>query len=470
MTLGRRITLSAFGLTAVTVILGGISWYKMAGVQTQVVLLADDSLPGLFAVTNMQAAAKDQRIAMMGHIASSDPSEMTQWETQISESERKLQDSLKAYQSTVTTDRDRQSTSSLAKIQSRLVSAWQEPRTLSRAAKAQEALKAFAVKVGPVAKERQAALDSLAALNKENGDAASVQATAGAKSGILWIQAGLVVALLVSGGVSFLLVSRINKDLNAISAEVLGGAEQVASASSQVSSSSQSLAQGASQQAASLEESSASAHELSATTKKNVEGSRQAVHLMKQVDSHVANANKTLGGMVVSMEGIRSSSEKVSKIMKVIDEIAFQTNILALNAAVEAARAGVAGAGFAVVADEVRNLAQRCAQAAKDTAELIEESINRSNEGRDRLSEVETVIKAITASSTEVVSLLDHVQAESQEQARGVEQVERAMVQMEQVTQQTAANAQEGAAASQELTSQAQTLRTVIGRLQEMVG
>jgi methyl-accepting chemotaxis protein/methyl-accepting chemotaxis protein-1 (serine sensor receptor) len=154
----------------------------------------------------------------------------------------------------------------------------------------------------------------------------------------------------------------------------------------------------------------------------------------------------------------------------VIDEIAFQTNILALNAAVEAARAGEAGMGFAVVADEVRNLAQRCAQAAKDTAALIEESIVKSNDGKNKVDQVAVAIRAITEESAKVKTLVDEVSLGSQEQTRGIEQVAKALTQMEQVTQQSAANAEESAAAAEELTAQASTLMEVVHQLSSMVG
>jgi methyl-accepting chemotaxis protein/methyl-accepting chemotaxis protein-1 (serine sensor receptor) len=173
------------------------------------------------------------------------------------------------------------------------------------------------------------------------------------------------------------MVARTTRQLRGVAAHVAEGAEQITSAASQVASSSQTLAQGASEQAASLEETAASSAEITSMTRKNAENSQAAASVMAEVDQRVSEGNRTLVEMVESMQQITGSSDKISKIIKVIDEIAFQTNILALNAAVEAARAGEAGMGFAVVADEVRNLAQRSAQAAKDTAGLIEESIAR---------------------------------------------------------------------------------------------
>jgi methyl-accepting chemotaxis protein len=285
-----------------------------------------------------------------------------------------------------------------------------------------------------------------------------------------WTAAVFILLSLAIGAATITIVYRVNRTLRTITSELSSGSQQIASASTQVSSSSQSLAQGSSEQAASLEETSASTEEITSMTRKNAENSRSAASVMTTVDQHVRQGNQTLEQMVVSMHEITASSDKISKIIKVIDEIAFQTNILALNAAVEAARAGEAGMGFAVVADEVRNLAQRSAQAAKDTAALIEESIAKSNEGSSKLQQVTEVIRAITESSAQVKTLVDEVNVGSQEQARGIEQISKAVAQMDQVTQSTAANAEESASASEELSAQAEALNQIVMQLRTMVG
>ncbi|HXS76223.1 MAG TPA: methyl-accepting chemotaxis protein [Terracidiphilus sp.] len=285
-----------------------------------------------------------------------------------------------------------------------------------------------------------------------------------------WVAVSMIIFALAVGAVVLFVVRQINSSLRQAINDLSEGAGQVASAAGQISSSSQSLAQGASEQAASLEETSSSSEEINSMARKNAENSQSANALVVQSQQKFVETNHSLESMVAAMGDIKSSSDKVSKIIKVIDEIAFQTNILALNAAVEAARAGEAGMGFAVVADEVRNLAQRCAQAAKDTAALIEESITKSNDGQAKVNQVAVAIQAITEQSAGVKTLVDEVSLGSQEQTRGIEQIAKALTQMEQVTQQSAANAEESAAAAEELTAQASTLMEVVQQLSAMVG
>ncbi len=279
----------------------------------------------------------------------------------------------------------------------------------------------------------------------------------------------IVVAAVLVGVVVTMVIRRITGSLATAASELRSGSQQVASASGQVSASAQALSQGATEQAASLEETSASMVEMASMTRQNAENSQEAAGQVAETERLVTGANTALNELVASMATIRESSTQVTKIIKTIDEIAFQTNILALNAAVEAARAGEAGMGFAVVADEVRNLAQRSAQAAKDTAALIEASAGNAASGSAKVDAVVTAMSAITASSTRVRSLIEQVSTASRQQAQGIDQVTQAIAQMEKVTQTTAATAEESAAASHELTSQAGQSMVVVQRLEEMV-
>jgi methyl-accepting chemotaxis protein/methyl-accepting chemotaxis protein-1 (serine sensor receptor) len=288
-------------------------------------------------------------------------------------------------------------------------------------------------------------------------------------------QRTVIVAVLTTGfallaAFTIALVRRLNRVLRGTVQRLLDGAGEIADAAAQVSTSAQSLAQGTSEQAASLEETSASGHEISAMARRNSENSGIVAGLVEQSHANCMEANGTLQQTIAAMQGIGSSSDKIAKIIRIIDEIAFQTNILALNAAVEAARAGEAGMGFAVVADEVRNLAQRCASAAHDTAPLIEDSIARAGEGKARVDQVAASIQTLTEESTKIRRLVDEVNSGSQEQARGIEQMATAIVQMEQVTQTAAASASESAAASQQLTAQSQCLNDIARQLASLVG
>jgi methyl-accepting chemotaxis protein len=252
--------------------------------------------------------------------------------------------------------------------------------------------------------------------------------------------------------------------------ELTETATQVATSSNQVATSAQSLSQGATEQAASLEETSASMEEVAAMTRKNAENSQSAASMMAEVDHQVKAWNQSLSDMVAAMGSIQESSGQVARIIKTIDEIAFQTNILALNAAVEAARAGDAGMGFAIVADEVRNLAQRSAQAARDTAGLIETSIGKAQAGNRKVEQLNASIAGIIGSIASVKVLVDEVSAASLQQTQGIDHVSHALAQMERVTQNTAATAEESAAASEELSAQAENSMAVVGRLDALLG
>jgi methyl-accepting chemotaxis protein/methyl-accepting chemotaxis protein-1 (serine sensor receptor) len=217
-----------------------------------------------------------------------------------------------------------------------------------------------------------------------------------------------------------------------------------------------------------LEETSASTQEIGSMTGQNSQNAEKAAQVVAQSNSQLAGTNQKLGDMVTAMKEISSASDQVARIIKVIDEIAFQTNILALNAAVEAARAGEAGMGFAV-ADEVRNLAQRCGQAARDTQVLIETSVAKSAQGSEKVRELEAAVTALTSQSAEGQTLVDEVNIGSQEQKKGLDQVTQAIGQMEQVTQKTAASAEESTSAGEELNAQADTLRGLVEELRRFV-
>ncbi|MBD3293852.1 MAG: hypothetical protein GF393_13090 [Armatimonadia bacterium] len=262
----------------------------------------------------------------------------------------------------------------------------------------------------------------------------------------------------------------ITKPINEVINGLTSGSEQVASASNQVAAASQQLAEGSSELAASIEETSSSVEEIASMSRQNAENSNQARQLMQDGEQVINKVNTQMDDLVEATDLISQSSEETGKIIKTIDEIAFQTNLLALNAAVEAARAGEAGAGFAVVADEVRNLAMRAADAAKNTAELIQNTINAVNNGSQLTKTAQEGFKENTELSNKVRKLIDEIAAASAEQSQGLDQINSAVSQMDTVTQTTAANAEESASSSEELTSQASELNTMVDMLINIVG
>ncbi|MBI9078033.1 MAG: methyl-accepting chemotaxis protein [Desulfatibacillum sp.] len=292
-----------------------------------------------------------------------------------------------------------------------------------------------------------------------------------ASNALRWIIGGIAVITLAVVIVVALLITRsITKPINRIIEGLNEGAEQVSSASGQVSSASQSLAEGASEQAASLEETSSSLEEMASMTRQNADNASQADALMQEAGSVVTRANASMGDLTRSIREISQASEETSKIIKTIDEIAFQTNLLALNAAVEAARAGEAGAGFAVVADEVRNLAMRAAEAAKNTAALIEGTVKKVSDGRDLVDKTNQAFQEVASSAGKVGELVGEIAAASKEQAQGIDQVNKAVTEMDRVTQQNAANAEESASASEEMNAQALQMKEIVEDLVAIVG
>lgn len=280
---------------------------------------------------------------------------------------------------------------------------------------------------------------------------------------------GVLLVLLLCGLLSLGITLSITRPLNRVILALSSGADQVNDAAAQVSSASQDLAAGASAQASSLEETSSALEQMAAMTRTNAENSKEANGLAGQARQAAHDGDRSMIQLNEAMAGINESSGKISKIIKVIEEIAFQTNLLALNAAVEAARAGEHGKGFAVVADEVRNLAQRCAQAAKETTGLIEDAVSRSRQGGQVAADVGKSLAAIVGDVSKVSDLVGGISKASEEQAQGVDQVNTAVSQMDKVTQANAAGAEETASAAEQLSSQAQTVKSMVNELVAIV-
>jgi methyl-accepting chemotaxis protein len=311
--------------------------------------------------------------------------------------------------------------------------------------------------------------DMISIINSQ-AEATTRQAVSDASRSNTIMAATIICGVLGAILLGIVLALSITRPINRIVKALSEGAEQVGSASEQVAGASQSLAEGASEQASSLEETSSSLEEMSSMTKQNAENAKQANILAADASGAADRGSEAMNGMANAMQEIKKSSDETAKIIKVIDEIAFQTNLLALNAAVEAARAGEAGKGFAVVAEEVRNLAQRSAEAAKNTSALIEGSQKNAENGVRSTEELVGILNEITDSIKKVSALVGEVSAASDEQAQGIGQVNTAVAQMDQVTQQNASSAEESSSASEELAAQGQQMQEIVADLNRLVG
>jgi methyl-accepting chemotaxis protein len=468
-TIGRRIVVGFAAVIAIAAGLGVFAYARLIAIETHSTKIAVDNLPGIYYSSQMATEAESRFGLVLKHVLATTAEQKTALERDLAEADARMAKLVSEYERSITTTEDRQLFEQCKTAGARIKVVRAEVLPLSNAFKTNEAADKLR-HLEPAVNAYQEALHAVTSYNKSAGDDSSksiVEAVSMAKSGVM---IALIVALIAGSTIAFVIVRATSAILVGSVRELTAGAEQVASAASQLSSSAQSLSTGASSQAAALEETSASMEEMASMTRQNAEHSQQGATLMSDVDRRVSESDQMLSEMIASMTHIQESSQKVSKIIRTIDEIAFQTNILALNAAVEAARAGEAGMGFAVVAEEVRNLAQRSAMAAKDTSALIEESISNAQQGDRHVRAVADAFATISTSVAQAKRLVDDVSGASKQQTQGIDQVSKAIGQLEQLTQRTAANSEECAAASEELNTQAEVTMTVVARLQAFVG
>lgn len=328
---------------------------------------------------------------------------------------------------------------------------------------AQAELKTLAADSERASQEAGAAAQALAAAAQRASTNVGVVSNSSASLlPLLLFSIGILLVTILSTSMNMVANHRLSQTLNRAVSGLADSSDELDVASRQISSSSQALADSASDQAASLEESSASLEETSSMTKRNASNAGEARRLSSETRQAAESGAGQMQGMSKAMDGIKASSDNISVIIKTIDEIAFQTNILALNAAVEAARAGEAGMGFAVVAEEVRSLAQRCAKAATETAEIIEDSVAKSDEAIEISQGVAGGLQQIVEKARTVDELVSGIAVASQEQSQGIQQIAQAISQLESVTQKNAAAAEENAGSAHTLASQAAAVKNVV--------
>jgi len=469
-TISRRI-LSAGLLAIVAMIaIGGIGYFALTNIRTMAVdRLKEDAIPGIVAMSEIEALLLDNQVSVVMLIHSDTAEDRKTLQTRIDLAALKAVAALKVYEDALANDEDRANFSKMMTLRNKYADVRKRCLDLANAGKATEAEALLLAELAPAYGAYRDHAELMLKWNQDNAYKATDEIISKTTSSTLQTAVTALILIAVSLVLGTVIVRSINKVLRNTAKTLDESASQVSSASNQVSASSQSLAHGASEQAASIEETSASIEELSSMTKRNADNAQSAKQLSSDTRNAAEAGNDQMKDMRRAMDQIKTSSNDIANIIKSIDEIAFQTNILALNAAVEAARAGEAGAGFAVVAEEVRALAQRSAQAAKETADKIEIAIQNGNQGVEISSKVASSLDQINTKARKVDELVAEIAHASNEQSQGISQINSAISEMDKVTQANAGSAEETAAAAEELNSQAQVLKGAVTDLRKLV-
>ena len=471
LTIGKHIALGFASVIIITLALGAFAYMRLLAISSHSDHIAKTSLPGVELVLGMEKNLRVNETLIYKHTGSVDKQDIERLEAEMGALSIDNTKKYEALDQLVTDEKGRELLDKLKNLRVEYLPIRARVLDLSRQGTNNTAAYDLArSQLDPISNQYFTAMGALVDYMRADADntSAGIQAVVQtSKAGIL---IGLSLTCLAGLGLSFFIVRGISRTLHGISNSINDGSNQVSSASAQVSAASQTLAEGSSEQAASLEETGSSLEEMASMTKRNSENARKANELAKEARTAADKGVGDMQTMAAAMDDIKVSSDDIAKIIKTIDEIAFQTNILALNAAVEAARAGEAGMGFAVVADEVRNLAQRCARAAKETAGKIEGAITKTGQGVEISGKVAATLNEIVTKVRQVDDLVSEVAGASREQTEGITQINSAVAQMDRVTQSNAAGAEESAAAAEELNAQAIITKQSVQELIELVG
>jgi len=486
-TLPRRISFGFGTITLVALALGILAIWQIFGINKSVVSLATNTVPSVVTLNQLVNNTNlVMRAARRSALLSDDSQQATN--TADYQTARTAADTVESsYELLISDAEDRRLYNLALAARKDTIAAVEKLRALSGESNRKEAQVCLLNDVDPAMKHFLQALDLVIDYNvslakKDAADASRRVVSSLFTIGIALTLCGLLGVLIGWNTVSAtkLALASINDAIQAgidktnhtlanISDSLQEGADQTAASSSQLSESSRALATGTSEQGASVTETSAALEQISAMVRSTADNAVKAKEFASQARHAAESGKQTMSEMNVAMQSIEASSRDVSKIMKDIDEIAFQTNILALNAAVEAARAGEAGAGFAVVADEVRSLAQRSAAAARETAAKIEAAIASTQRGTQSCSDVDDSLEEILKKVAAADELVAEIAVAAKEQSQGIKQVGIAMTQMDKVTQSNASSAEQTSSAAEELNSQARLLQDSVEQLRSLI-
>jgi methyl-accepting chemotaxis protein len=475
-TITRRITVGLGALLAVLTLISLLAVIRLASLRSSIVVMADSTLPSVLALSDMAVQAQGQHINRL-RLVDADEATAKELVNDTMTREARISEDLAKYQINVMNDADDRKLfdeisaahQSLVKVREQ-IGALDNTNSLSEWDALLEQQRLIReVQYPGYARFQQAIQTALVYHNQiAQTSAAASQSSTRLTMWLLGITSLLAVA--VSATLAWFTIRNIQEGLGGILSDLNRGSLHTASAAREMAAASQSLSNGASEQAAAIEETSASLEEMSAMIRSTADNSQKAMLLASDARSLAGNGVSTMEGMTAAMADIGVASADVAKIVKNIDEIAFQTNILALNAAVEAARAGEAGAGFAVVADEVRSLAQRSAAAARETAQKIDVAMASAERGSARSEQVARALKDISEKVVATDLLVAEIAKAASEQALGVAQVNVALGQMDRIAQSNSAGAEQSASAAEELNAQAESLKLAVEQLEGLVG
>ena len=497
-TIKKQITLGLSILILINIVVGIFTSTGISKLKSFVQNISASQLRGVYVMGQLQSGENEVYDLMLHHILAGTKEETDSYNSRLIATDEKLEKLIADYGQT--SPLGVQDGALFAKVladRDAFERAWIAVRGLSLQLKDKEAFALFKQQTEPAFEKLKASLQDEIDYNKQIADVAAQESIAVTDNTSTGVNLSIIVMLSACIAIAYVIVRSLNRVLTSV-ADTLGeGANQIVAASGQLAAASQSLAHGANEQAASLEETSAALEQIGSMTKRNSESAQAAQALSgetrgaaeicaqrtEEMQSAMKAISKASTEMAVAIHGITTSSNSISKIISTIEEIAFQTNILALNAAVEAARAGEAGMGFGVVADEVRNLAKRSAEAAKETASMIEAAVAQSQLGVEvngrvtaRIAEVVQAANGVRDSLTHIVakarevdSVVGQITEASKEQNSGLEQINSAINLMNQVTQANAAGSEQTASASEELTAQSIELRSGVDVLVKLV-